>query len=101
MKKLMSGLLATTLAVSFAVASILPTEAAPVFVPKTPAAQTDVQNVQYEPWRRMGRHNNGFDRRGDRRMDRRVDRQADAGGFYRLGDVRYYNGHRGYRDYRP
>ena len=90
MKKLMSGLLATTLAASFAFASMVPANAAPVFVPKTEAAQTDVQNVQYQPWRKMGRHDN--------RVDRRIDRRADAR-FYRRGGIGYYNGHRGYREY--
>ena len=52
--------------------------------------QSDVQAVQYQPWRKMGRHYN--------RVDRRFDRQADAR-FYRHGGVGYYNGHRGYRDY--
>jgi hypothetical protein len=93
MKKLMSGLLATTLAASFAFATLAPVNAAPVFVPRTQAAQSDVQTVQYQPWRRdrLGRP---FERRVDR-----FDRRANAR-FYRRGDVRYYNGHRGYREYR-
>jgi hypothetical protein len=91
MKKLMSGLLATTLAASFAFATIAPVNAAPVFVPNTQAAQSDVQTVQYQPWRKMGRHYN--------RADRRFDRQADAS-FYRRGGTGYYNGHRGYHEYR-
>jgi hypothetical protein len=99
MKKLMSGLLATTLAASFAFASVVPVNAAPVFVPRTEAAQSDVQTVQYEPWRRMGRHYNRVDRRVDRRIGR-YDRQADAR-FYRRGGINYYNGYRGYRYYRP
>jgi hypothetical protein len=91
MKKFMSGLLATTLAASFAFASMVPVNAAPIFVPRTEAAQTDVQTVQYQPRRKvMGRHYN--------RVDRRLDRQADAR-FYRRGGVGYYNGHRGYREY--
>ena len=95
MKTLMSGLLATTLAASFAFATIAPVEAAPVFVPRTQAAQSDVQTVQYQPWRKMGRHYN----RVDRRIDRRIDRRADAR-FYNRNGIGYYNGHRGYRDYR-
>ena len=98
MKKLMSGLLATTLAASFAFATIVPVDAAPVFVPRTQAAQSDVQPVQYRPWRKMGR--NRVDRRFDRRIDRRVDRRADDR-FYRSGGLNYYNGYRGYRDSRP
>lgn len=91
MKKFMSGLLATTLAVSFAFASLMPAEAAPVFVPKTQAAQTDVQDVQYQPRRKIGRHMN--------RVDRRVDRRADAR-FERRNGIGYYNGRRGYREHR-
>jgi hypothetical protein len=94
MKKLISGLLATTLAASFALVTILPVDAAPVFVPQTPAAQSDVQTVQYQPWRKMGRHYN----RVDRRIDRRIDRRADAR-FYNRNGIGYYNGHRGYREY--
>ena len=97
MKKLMSGLLATTLAASFAVATVVPLNAAPI-VPQTESAQSDVQTVQYQPWRKMGRHYNRADRRIDRRIDR-LDRQADAR-FYRRGDDNYYNGYRGYRDHR-
>ena len=90
MKTLMSGLLATTLAASFAFATIAPVNAAPAFVPRTEAAQNDVQPVQYQPWRK-GRN---FDRRVDRRMDRREAR------FERRGGIGYYNGRRGYREYR-
>jgi len=82
---------ATTLAASFAFASLVPASAAPNFVPRTQAAQTDVQTVQYRPWRKMGRHYN--------RADRRFDRQADAR-FYRRDGTGYYNGRRGYREYR-
>ena len=93
MKKLLSGLLATTLAASFAIASVVPVNATPVFVPKADTAQTDVQNVQYQPWRRMNRMDRRIDRRIDRRVDRRVDRRS---GYNGNG---YYNGYRGYRDY--
>jgi hypothetical protein len=68
------------------------------FVPNTEMAQIDVQAVQYQPWRKMGRHYNRVDRRIDRRIDR-LDRRADAR-FYRRGDDNYYNGYRGYRDHR-
>ena len=48
MKKLMSGLLATSMAASFAIASVVPVNATPVFLPKADSAQTDgVQNVQF------------------------------------------------------
>ena len=93
MKKLLSGLLATSLAASFAIASVVPVNATPVFVPKADTAQTDVQNVQYQPWRRLNRMDRRIDRRIDRRVDRRLNRQRGA---QRNG---YYNGYRGYRDY--
>lgn len=59
MRKLFSGAIATTLAASFAIASVLPLNAAPVYVPKSvsaPAANTaggNVEQVQYR-WRRGG-----------------------------------------------
>ena len=43
MNKLLSGLMATTLGASFAIASVVPLNAAPVYVPKSEQAQTDVQ----------------------------------------------------------
>jgi hypothetical protein len=81
-KKLMSAMLATTMATTFAIASVVPLNAAPLFVPKTETAQTGVQTVQYQPWRKMGRR-----------------AARNDGRFYRRGDVNYYNGHRGYRTY--
>lgn len=95
MRKLISRLLAMTLAASFSFATILPTEAAPRIAPKTETAQTDAQSVQYRPRRQMRR-----DYRIDRRIDRRVDRRAGAR-YYRRGGVNYYNGYRGYPEYRP
>jgi hypothetical protein len=82
MKGLMSGILAATLAASFAVASVVPLDAAPIFVPKAAdATAKDIQSVQYRPeWRRMHR-------RGGARF------YVDNGGGY-------YNGYRGYRYHR-
>lgn len=55
MRKLLSGVIATTLAASFAIASAMPLNAAPVYVPKSaPAAEgvgANVEQVQYR-WRR-------------------------------------------------
>ena len=96
MKKLMSGLLATTLAASFAIASVVPLNAAPVFAPKSEQVRTDVEKVQYEPWRRWNRRNDRRMDRYDRRMDR-FDRREVRRDFYRDGDDHYYNGYRGYR----
>ena len=47
MNKLLSGLMATTLAASFAIASVVPLNAAPVYVPKSEQVQTDVQQVNH------------------------------------------------------
>jgi hypothetical protein len=106
MKKLMSGLLATTLAASFAVATVIPLNAAPnlraqteSLRAQTESARSDAQTVQYQPWRKMGRHNDWGERRIDRRIDR-LDRQANARSYRRGEDDNYYNGYRGYRDYR-
>ena len=96
MKKLVSAMLMTTMATTFAIAGVMPINAAP-FIPRSETAQTDVQSVQYRPWRKMGRHYNRVDRRIDRRIDR-LDRRAEAR-LYR-GDDNYYNGYRGYRDHR-
>ena len=85
MKKLLSGLCASALALSFGVASVAPLNAAPIYVPQTVAPASDVQNVQY----RM---------RGDRWDRDRDDRRRR---IIRRGDRYYLNGHRGYRDYRP
>ena len=49
MNKLLSGVIATTLAASFAIASVLPLNAAPLYVPKAaPVADTagNIMNVQ-------------------------------------------------------
>ena len=47
MNKLLSGLMATTLVASFAIASVVPSNAAPVYVPKSEQVQTDVQQVNH------------------------------------------------------
>jgi len=75
MNKIATGLLATTLSVSFAAAAIVPADAAQIFVPQAPSAP-NVQAVDYQPWMR---HRNF-----------RVSRS----------DGMYWNGHRGYREYR-
>jgi hypothetical protein len=105
MRKFLSGLCATTLAASFAIASAVPVNAVPLVVPQAPVAQSDIIKVQSrgrevmeERWlRRQFRGNRREFRRGirgDRRDFRRsVRRDRDRYGWYR--------GHRGYRSYRP
>ena len=82
MNKIATGLLATTLSVSFAAAAIMPADAAQMFVPQAPSVSSDVQAVDYRPWMR---HRN-FNGNRDFRISR--------------NDGMYWNGHRGYRDYR-
>lgn len=93
MRRLWSTLCAGALAASIGFTAVLPTEAAPVFVPRASAIDAagtvqngDVQNVAERRYIRR------YDRRHDRRYDRRH-WDGDRHG--------YYNGHRGYRYYRP
>ncbi|TPN66474.1 BA14K family protein [Mesorhizobium sp. B1-1-1] len=86
MNKVLSGLLATTLSASFAVAAAMPVEAAPAYVPQPASVSSDVQTVQYRPWERRRNFRGEF--RGNRN-------------FYRDNRGAYWNGHRGYREYRP
>ena len=88
MKKLLSGLCASALALSFGVASVAPVNAAPIYVPQTVAPASDVQHVQY---RMRGDRGDRWDRDRDDRRRRIV----------RRGDRFYLNGHRGYRYHRP
>jgi len=82
MRKIVSGLLAATLSVSFAAAAAVPANATQVFVPQASPASPDVQNVAERDWR--WRHNGNW--RGGQRFSR--------------NDGIYWNGHRGYREYR-
>jgi BA14K-like protein len=107
MKKFLSGLCATTLAISFAAASVVPVNAAPIFVPKAPTASSDVVPVQFQQRRIMRRGGFGpsFRPGGMYRPSFR------PGGIYRPGVVYggyggyrgdgWYRGYRGYRYYRP
>src|SRR3569832_943174 len=59
MKKIVSGLLAATLSVSFAAAAAVPANAAQVFVPQASPASPDVQNVRDFRWRHGGHWRGG------------------------------------------
>jgi len=111
MKKFLSGVMATAMAASFAIASAFPAGAAPRMAPSVPAATQDVQKVQDWRWRRNGnrmnsdhmrysqgefRRNFNRDWRGDRWRDGRRWRESD----WRGDRGRYWRGHRGYRSYR-
>jgi hypothetical protein len=81
MKTILSGLMATALATSFAIAVPEPTNAAP-YVPKAEQAWTDVQNADhtYRPWRWQQ------ERRAERRDYRNWRRYAWRERCYRWGD---------------
>ncbi len=87
MTKFMSSLLATTLSVSFALAAVVPVNAAPAMPSvSAPAASSDVQQVQ------------------ERRLLRRHFRRGPVvrrDVIIRRGDGHYWRGHRGYRYHRP
>lgn len=84
MKKIVTGLLAATLSVSFAVAAVAPADAAQVFVPQASPASPDIQNVEA--------------RNGDFQWKHR---QWKGGrNFSRRDQGIWWNGHRGYREYR-
>ena len=99
MNKIMSGLLATALSASFAVAQIVPVNAQPIYVPLGQNVSSDVQTVQ-DRWNGGGgispvaiSNRRDFSRRDFSRRDFRR--------FARNDDFRYYRGYRGYRYYRP
>ena len=94
MNKFLSGLMASSLVASFAVASVIPAEATPVFVPKMEAVRTDAQNVDYYVYRR-GDNARVYHRnwRAERRAERWQRRQAWRDRYY--SDDPYY--HSAYR----
>jgi hypothetical protein len=122
MKKFLSGFCATALAASFAVSSVVPVNAAPVFVPKIQSAQSDVIQVQGdgrfdgERWLRNYRgggenwnrgnfrrnwNGNNFRRNNWRNGNNWRGNNWRYGNNWRRGnDYGWYNGHRGYRNYR-
>lgn len=107
MKRIVAGLLASALSLSFMAADIAVANAAPTYIaPIAPATQplaADVQQVDHRPGHRIIRRDHrGVDRRDFRRIDRRDfrDRRDFHRDFRRDRSV-YWRGHRGYRDYRP
>ncbi|MGX5828395.1 BA14K family protein [Mesorhizobium sp. 43Arga] len=83
MNKIVLGILAATLSASFA-ATAVPANAAQMLVPQAASTSSDVQTVDYKPWMKNRQFNRNFN--GNRN-------------FARNGDG-YWNGHRGYREYR-
>jgi hypothetical protein len=75
MNRIVTGMLASVLSVSFLATSPMIANAAPVYVSQTqPASPFEIQKVHHRSWHKRG--------------------------FYRYRDNTYYNGHRGYREYR-
>ncbi|PTE11950.1 BA14K family protein [Mesorhizobium helmanticense] len=87
MNKIMSGLLATTLSLSFAAAEIVPVNAQPTYVPLSQGLSSNVQTIQYEPWRKRNFNRNSSRRDFSRRSVAR-------------NDGNYWRGQCGYREYR-
>ena len=91
MKKLISGLGAGGLAVTFALTSI-PSTAAPAFVPPTASVQSDAVQIQDNmKWRK-----NKFLRNGSQDGN-----NWNGNNFRKSGKSAYYNGHKGYPYQRP
>ena len=84
--RLLPGIYASALTAAVALTSTFPVNAAPIFVPRAQAAQTDVIQIQDGArWRRNFR-------RGGHNWNRN--------NFRRGGRYAWHNGHRGYRHYR-
>ena len=101
MNKLLSGLMATALAASFAIAAAMPSNAAPVYVPKSEQVRTDVDNVNHT--RRHWRMQRRAEWRSERRWARRHawrDRYSYGNDGYYAYRPRYYHRYYG-GDYYP
>ena len=87
MKTLLSGMCAAALGATFAVTSVAPLNAAPIFVPKAQTAQPDVIQVQDGMrWRKRNSRKGG-----------NVNENWRGNNFRRDGNYAWYNGKRGYR----
>lgn len=107
MRKLLSGIFASALAATFAVASIAPVNAAPIFVPKMQNVEnvsSDVLQVRHGG-RRIIRSGHGQFRRHSGGQFRRYNGGHRYGnrypGYRYGGNYSRYNGHRAYRHSRP
>ncbi len=95
MKKFLSIICASTIALTGVASTTVTATAAPALARTVDvgSANANVIDVQY-------RRDDRRDRRADRRVDRRPDRHSARRGFYRQNDRAFYNGHRGYRQHR-
>ena len=97
MNKFLSGLMATALVGSFAIASVMPANAAPVYAPKSEQVRTtDVENVNHtrRHWRMQRRAELRANRRADR-WDRRREWREDRydHSAYRHHNRRHWRNH--------
>jgi hypothetical protein len=103
MNKLFSGLMATALVGSFAIASVMPANAAPVYVPKSEQVRTDVEQVNHtrRHWRiQQQRRALRAERRADRWESRREWREdRNYRSAYRKHHRRHWGQHNGWRDH--
>ncbi len=92
MNKIVSGILATSLSISFAAAA-MPANAAQMFMPQAPDASSNIQNVEARNGDLQWKKRNGERRHFNRNFsgNRNFTRNNDGGA--------YWNGHRGYREY--
>ncbi|MCV3208424.1 BA14K family protein [Mesorhizobium sp. YC-39] len=93
MNRIMSGLLATTLSLSFAAAEIVPVNAQPTYVPLGQGLSSNIETVQYEPWRKRN-----FNRNFSRNRD--FSRRDFSRRNFARNDGSYWRGHRGSREWR-
>jgi len=98
MRKIVSGVLATVLSVSFVGAEMLPASAASIYVPQANTASSDIVPVVD---RGGGREASGGRVYIPRSRHYRGDRHWDGGRHYSRDRARYWRGHRGYDHYRP
>lgn len=95
MNKIVTGILATTLSVSFAAAAAMPANAAQMFVPQAPDFSSNIIKVGEGGLQYLRHSNRNF---GNRHFNR--NRNFGARNFAQNNDGGgYWNGHRGYRDY--
>lgn len=94
----MKTLLSTVCAATIALGAAMPVSAAPLFVPQTATADSNLVQVNHTERheRRMERRQERREARRERREDRRDFRRA-----VRRGSHWFYNGYRGYSYYRP
>lgn len=99
MNKIVSGMLAATLSVSFAAAAAVPANAASFYVPQNSAASSDVQTVDWQP---QLKHRNfrGKNFHGNRNFGRNFGGNYGVNRSFARNDGAFWNGHRGYREYR-